>query len=300
MHSQGMPVIEVEGRRLPISNLDKVLYPGGTTKGELLHYYATTAGALLPHLHDRPLSFLRYPDGPRGTTFFTKRVPPGTPDWVSSCEVPHSDGSASRQVLVQNAAALMWAANLVVEFHTPQWLAQRPGEADRLVLDLDPGAPASVVECCQVAQWLRDRLTADGLYACVKTSGSKGLHIICPLEPAPSRQVTEYARALAVQATAALPELAIHTMARHRRPGRVFIDYSQNAKAKTTAAPYTARARHSPTVSTPVTWSEIEHCTDPEQLHFELDGIAARLNRYGDLLAGLVSGERAGPLPEPS
>ncbi|CAM5700026.1 hypothetical protein STENM223S_06013 [Streptomyces tendae] len=148
---------------MALSNLDKVLYPAaGFTKGELLHYYATAAEVLLPHLRDRPVSFLRYPDGPDGQVFFTKNVPPGTPDWVTTAEVPRSEGPA-RMVLVQDLASLMWAANLVTEFHTHQWTADDPGEADRLVFDLDPGPPATVVQCCEVALWLRERLAADGV-----------------------------------------------------------------------------------------------------------------------------------------
>ncbi|GAA1935856.1 non-homologous end-joining DNA ligase [Streptomyces sodiiphilus] len=294
-----MPVIEVEGRRLTLSNLEKVIYPGGTTKGELLHYYAANAGALLPHLRDRPLSLLRYPDGPRGQVFFTKNVPPGTPGWVNTCMVPHSDGSTTAQILVQDAPSLVWAANLVVELHTPQWPCRSPGEADRLVLDLDPGPPAGIVECCEVAMWLREVLAADGLHAYPKTSGAKGLHLLVPLEPAGSREVTEYARALAVRAARELPGLAIATMTRRLRPGKVFIDFSQNARAKTTAAPYTARARASPVVSTPVTWEEIGRCENPEQLRFEIEHVAARLEAHGDLLAGLLDRERARPLPAP-
>ncbi|MDJ0462244.1 non-homologous end-joining DNA ligase [Streptomyces sp. H27-C3] len=293
------PITEVEGRRLALSNLDKVLYPAtGTTKGEVLHYYATTAGALLAHLHNRPLSFLRYPDGPDGQRFFTKNPPPGTPSWVRTAEVPRSDDRAARQVLVQDLSTLMWAANLVVEFHTPQWQADDPGRADRLVIDLDPGAPATVAECCEVALWLRDRLAADGLGAYPKTSGSKGLHLLAPLEPTPSDEVTAYAKALAFEAESALPHLVVHRMTRSLRPGKVFVDFSQNSASKTTAAPYTLRARDEPTVSTPVTWEEIEAGpADPELLVFRAGDIGARLGRYGDLLGPLINRNRARPLP---
>ncbi|MFJ2767955.1 non-homologous end-joining DNA ligase [Streptomyces sp. NPDC087300] len=291
------PITEVEGRRLALSNLEKVLYPvGGFTKGELLHYYAGTAGALLAHLYNRPVSFLRYPDGPEGQRFFAKNVPPGTPSWVRTADVPRSDGTA-RQILVQDLATLMWAANLVTEFHTPQWQADAPGQADRLVLDLDPGAPATIVECCAAALWLRDRLTADGFHVYAKTSGSKGLHLLVPLEPTPAERVTAYAKELAVEAERELPALVVHRMTRSLRPGKVFVDFSQNAAAKTTAAPYTLRARPEPTVSTPVTWAEIEQCDDPGLLVFRADDIAPRLRRYGDLLGPLINLNRARPLP---
>ncbi|QEU91836.1 non-homologous end-joining DNA ligase [Streptomyces kanamyceticus] len=291
------PITEVEGRRLALSNLEKVLYPaGGFTKGEMLHYYASTAGALLAHLHNRPVSFLRYPDGPEGQRFFAKNVPPGTPSWVRTADVPRSDGTA-RQILVQDLATLMWAANLVTEFHTPQWQADAPGQADRLVLDLDPGAPATIVECCGAALWLRERLMADGFHVYAKTSGSKGLHLLVPLEPTPAERVTAYAKELAVEAERELPALVVHRMTRSLRPGKVFVDFSQNAAAKTTATPYTLRARPEPTVSTPVTWAEIEQCDERDQLVFRADDIAPRLRRYGDLLGPLINLNRARPLP---
>ncbi|MFF7278716.1 non-homologous end-joining DNA ligase [Streptomyces griseorubiginosus] len=291
------PITEVEGRRLALSNLEKVLYPAtGFTKGELLHYYATTADVLLPHLRDRAVSFLRYPDGPDGQVFFAKNVPPGTPDWVTTAEVPRSEGPA-RMVLVQDLASLMWAANLVTEFHTHQWLVGAPEEADRLILDLDPGAPATIVECCEVALWLRERLAADGVEAYPKTAGSKGLHLLAAVRGASSDQVSEYAKRLAVEAERALPRLALHRMTRNLRPGKVFVDWSQNAARKTTATPYTLRARAVPLVSAPVTWGEVEECGAPGRLAFQAGDMVPRLQDYGDLLAPLLDAERAALLP---
>ncbi|MFI0515353.1 non-homologous end-joining DNA ligase [Streptomyces sp. WSLK1-5] len=291
------PITEVEGRRLALSNLEKVLYPAtGFTKGEVLHYYATAADVLLPHLRGRAVSFLRYPDGPEGQVFFAKNVPPGTPDWVTTAEVPRSEGPA-RMVLVQDLASLMWAANLVTEFHTHQWLVDSPDEADRLVLDLDPGAPATVVECCEVALWLRERLAADGIEAYPKTAGSKGLHLLAAVRGASSERVSEYARQLAVEAERAMPGLALHRMTRSLRPGKVFVDWSQNAARKTTATPYTLRARDRPLVSAPVTWTEVEECAAPGQLAFLAGDIGPRVQDYGDLLAPLLDAERASRLP---
>ncbi|MFR9723023.1 non-homologous end-joining DNA ligase [Streptomyces sp. MS19] len=294
-----MPVVTVEGRRLPLSHLDKVLYPDGTTKGEVLHHYASHGAVLLPHLRDRPLSLLRYPDGPEGQRFFTKNVPPGTPDWVNTTDVPRSGGGTLRQVMVQDLPSLVWVANMVAELHTPQWRASTPGVADRLVFDLDPGAPATVVDCCRVALWLRERLAADGLAAYPKTSGSKGLHLLCPLRPAPSERASAYAKTVAVEATAGLPGLAIAVMARQERPGRVFIDHSQNAARKTTAAPYTLRARAAATVSAPVTWEEVAECADPADLDIRLPDLPGRLAAYGDLMRPLTTRRTARPLPEP-
>jgi len=291
------PITEVEGRRLALSNLEKVLYPAtGFTKGEVLHYYATAADVLLPHLRDRAVSFLRYPDGPEGQVFFTKNVPPGTPDWVTTAEVPRSEGPA-RMVLVQDLASLMWAANLVTEFHTHQWLVDAPEEADRLVLDLDPGAPATIVECCEVALWLRERLAADGIEAYPKTAGSKGLQLLAAVRGASSDQVSEYAKQLAVEAERAMPRLALHRMTRSLRPGKVFVDWSQNAARKTTATPYTLRARSRPLVSAPVTWTEVEECTVPGRLSFQAGDMGPRLQDYGDLLDPLLDSERASRLP---
>ncbi|MFZ3559815.1 non-homologous end-joining DNA ligase [Streptomyces sp. BH055] len=291
------PITEVEGRRLTLSNLEKVLYPAsGFTKGELLHYCATVAEALLPQLRDRPVSFLRFPDGPDAQRFFAKNVPPGTPSWVTTAEVPRSDG-VSRQVLVQDLPTLMWAANLVTEFHTPQWRVDAPGRADRLVFDLDPGAPADIVQCCEVAVWLRERLARDGLEAFAKTSGSKGLHLLVPLVPTASERVSAYAKGLAREAEAALPRLVVHRMARNLRGGKVFVDHSQNSAAKTTAAAYTVRARERATVSAPVTWGEVEGCGAAGELVFVAGDVVARLGRDGDLLAGLFDSGRAGELP---
>ncbi|MFD3697729.1 non-homologous end-joining DNA ligase [Streptomyces sp. NPDC058646] len=292
------PITLVEGRRIALSNLDKVLYPEtGFTKGEVLHYYATVADALLAHVHDRPVSFLRYPDGPEGQLFFTKNPPPGTPDWVKTAPVPRSEDPSAEQVVIADMATLMWAANLVVEFHTPQWPAGSPAVADRLVVDLDPGPPATVVECCAAALWLRERLAADGLEAYAKTSGSKGLHLSVALEPTPSEQVSAYAKLIAQEAERELTGLVVHRMAKTLRPGKVFVDHSQNAAAKTTAAPYTLRARARPTASAPVSWAEVEACRDPADLVFLADDIAPRLERDGDLFAPLTDPGRAGRLP---
>ncbi|MFE5403730.1 non-homologous end-joining DNA ligase [Streptomyces sp. NPDC056580] len=291
------PITEVEGRRVALSNLEKVLYPEtGFTKGELLHYYATVADVMLPHLRDRAVSLLRYPDGPDGQVFFTKNVPPGTPDWVMTAEVPRSEGPA-RMLLVQDLPSLMWAANLVAEFHTHQWLVQSPDEADRLVFDLDPGAPATIVQCCEVALWLRERLAADGIEAYAKTAGSKGLHLLAAVRGSSPERTSEYAKALAVEAEKAMPRLVVHRMTKSLRPGKVFVDWSQNAGRKTTAAPYTVRARVAPLVSAPVTWGEVEGCRGAEELEFSAGDVLGRVREVGDLMRGLVEGRRVGQLP---
>ncbi|MFI0168399.1 non-homologous end-joining DNA ligase [Streptomyces sp. NPDC017095] len=293
------PITEVEGRRVALSNLEKVLYPEtGFTKAELLHYYATAATALLPHLRGWAVSFLRYPDGPEGQLFFTKNVPPGTPEWVTTAEVPRSSAdSPARMVVVQDLPSLVWAANLVTEFHTHQWLVRTPQEADRLVFDLDPGPPAHIVHCCEVALWLRERLAVDGIEAYPKTAGSKGLHLLAAVRGGTSEQASEYAKALAVEAERAMPRLVVHRMTKSLRPGKVFVDWSQNAARKTTAAPYTVRARRTPLVSAPVTWEEVADCRSPAQLEFQAGDMAPRLTDHGDLLAPLLDRRSATRLP---
>jgi bifunctional non-homologous end joining protein LigD len=295
-----MPITEVEGRRLALSNLDKVLYPRtGWTKGEAIHYYASVADALLPHLDGRPLSFLRYPDGVEATAFFAKNVPPGTPEWVTTCEVHRSHGSTDRHVMIQDLPSLVWAANLAaLELHTPQWRIDAERQADRIVFDLDPGQGATVLDCRDVAFWLRDRLAEDGLTAYPKTSGSKGLHLLASLRRTDSELVQSYARRLAVEAERALPDLALHRMARQLRTGKVFVDHSQNNYAKTTAAPYTLRARHRPTVSTPVGWEELAAAQSPEDLVFLATDVPERLRRLGELMAPLCAAGDAPPLPD--
>jgi bifunctional non-homologous end joining protein LigD len=308
-----MPVADVGGRRIKLSNLDKVLWPEpGFTKGEALHYYSQVAGVLLPHLRDRPASFLRFPEGVEGQRFFAKNVPPGAPEWVSTADV-ETRSATVHHVLVQDLPTLLWAANLAaLEFHVPQWRvdASSGGDtssggdasteggreaADRIVFDLDPGPPATVVECCEAALLVRDALREDGLDAWPKTSGSKGLHLYVPLTGASSAATSAYAKALAVRLERSRPELVLHRMKRGLRPGKVFVDWSQNARSKTTVAPYVLRARAEPTVSTPLGWDEVEACERPEDLAFRPDAVRERVAEYGDLLAPLF--EQAFELP---
>ncbi|NGO73549.1 non-homologous end-joining DNA ligase [Streptomyces boncukensis] len=290
-----MPHTEIEGRRLSLSNLDKVLYPAtGFTKGEAIHYYASVADTLLPHLDGRPLSFLRFPDGVEAERFFTKHVPRGTPDWVTVREITVTSKTPMHQVLLQDRASLVWAANLAaLELHTPQWRVEHQGEADRLVLDLDPGEGADILDCRTVADWLRARTAGDGAELLPKTSGSKGLHLLAAIEPLDSLAVSGYAKRLAREAEAALPELAVSRMEKALRGGKVLVDWSQNSAAKTTAAPYTVRANRLPTVSTPVTWDELAAAETAEDLVFVTADLPRRLREQGDLLRPLLEGARA-------
>ncbi|PJN21436.1 non-homologous end-joining DNA ligase [Kitasatospora sp. CB02891] len=290
-------VTEVEGRRLVLSHLDKVLWPAtGWTKGEALYYYAQIAPAMLPHLRGRAASFLRFPSGIGEEGFFAKNPPPGLPAWVHTVTAPSHEGPKQR-VAVDDLPTLMTVANgYALELHVPQWTAESgPDAHDRLVVDLDPGPGADLTHCCQVALLIREALAADGLVCRPKTSGSKGLHLYAALRPAPARQVGDYARALAERLAREHPALVVSRMTKALRRGKVFVDWSQNATAKTTAAPYTLRATSVPGVSAPVSWSEVEQCTDPAELTFSPEEVLDRFAEQGDPLADLLSDDQALP-----
>lgn len=289
--------VEVDGRRIVLSNLDKVLYPGtGFTKGEVIDYYARVAPVLLPHLADRPVSFKRYPDGVDGEGFFAKNAPRGTPDWVRTVRLPAPGSGMDREtldyVVIQDLPTLVWAANLAaLELHVPQWTVGPRGgvrQPDLLVLDLDPGAPATVVECAQVACMLRDLLADDGLDAYPKTSGSKGMQVYASVAAASEEHTSAYARDLAQRLERQHPDLVVSRMAKNLRPGKVLVDWSQNNVAKTTVAPYSLRARSEPTVSTPVSWDEVDGCRRPGDLTFLAEDVLARVEKDGDLFEPLL------------
>ena len=285
--------VEVEGRSLVLSNLDKVLYPEvGFTKGQVLDYYTRIAPVLLPHLADRPLTLKRYPDGVEGHSFYEKNAPSHRPDWLRVERLPSPGSTKQRETIdyavVDDLASLVWVGNLAcLELHTPQWRVRDGAqqEPDLLVLDLDPGPPASIVECCEVALLLRERLAADGLEAYAKTSGSKGMQLAAR---APQPDTSGYAKARAQELEAAHPALVVHRMTRAIRPGKVLVDWSQNSTAKTTVSVFSLRARPHPTVSTPLTWEEVEACRAPEDLVFRTDEALARVAEHGDLWAALA------------
>jgi len=297
--------VAVDGRRLTLSNLTKVLYPEtGFTKGEVVDYYSRIAPVLLPHVADRPATRKRYPDGVDGPSFFEKNAPSHTPSWVRTVVLPSPGSSMGREtvryVVVDDLPTLVWLANLAaLELHVPQWTVGPRGgvrDADRLVFDLDPGPPATIVECCEVACLLRDALGEVGLDAWAKTSGSKGMQLYVPLKPVDWQQVHAYAKDLAQRMEGEHPKLIVHRMDKRLRPGKVFIDWSQNNSAKTTVAPYSLRARAHPTASTPVTWDEVGACRDPEDLRFLAGDVLDRVREHGDLFAPLL----ATPQPLPS
>ena len=293
--------VDVEGRSLVLTNLAKVMYPEtGFTKGHVIDYYLRIAPALLPHIAGRPLTLKRYPDGVTGQHFYAKHAPDHRPSWVQT-ERLYSPGSLSgqdwvRYVIAGDLQTLIWTANLAgLELHTPQWRLPHQGEPDLLVFDLDPGAPATIVECCAVALLLRPLLEELGLEPFAKTSGGKGLQLLASLSGVTaglsSDQASTLARELADQLGREHPGAIISNMKRALRPGKVLIDWSQNNAFKTTVTPYSLRARSKPTVSTPVSWDEITGCERPADLVFTSDEVLERVAEHGDLLAPLTAAQ---------
>ena len=295
-------MVEVDGRTLKISNLAKVLYPeSGTTKGEVLHYYAQVAPVLLPHLADRAVTRIRWPDGTGGNQFFEKNLPAGAPKWLRSVTVSStgSRGGGDRITypVIEDTAALTYLANLAsLELHVHQWkfgADDRPVNPDRMVIDLDPGAPAGLGECCQVALLVRDKLAERGLSCAPVTSGSKGLHLYAAL---PGRldadAVRDQAQEVAQELTEERGDLVVWKMTKTLRPGKVFLDWSQNTAAKTTITPYSLRGRGRPYVAAPRTWDEIEAgAEDAEEIeHLMLDEVLTRLESDGDIFGDQLDG----------
>jgi bifunctional non-homologous end joining protein LigD len=283
--------VDIEGRRLTLSNLDKVLYPeAGFTKAQVLDYYTRIAPVLLPHLRDRPLTLKRYPEGVTGGFFFEKNAPSHRPDWVRTATIASPGSTRNREtinyVVVDELPTLVWVANLAsLELHTPMWRVTK-GRPDMVVVDLDPGPPATIVECCRVACLVRDETD---LQWQAKTSGSKGLQLYAPVhDERTSDETSADMKALAEKLEKAHPDLVVSRMTKSLRPGKVLLDWSQNNSAKTTVSVYSLRAREQPTVSTPVTWDEVERCQKPDDLVFLADDVLARVEEMGDLFAPLL------------
>ncbi|HEX4472908.1 MAG TPA: non-homologous end-joining DNA ligase [Nocardioides sp.] len=290
--------VDVEGRTLKLSNLDKVLYPQtGTTKGEVLNYYAQVAPVLLPLLKDRPVTRVRWPNGVEKARFFEKNAPAGTPSWVRTADLPTTGSRGESRhgdrlvfPIIDDLATLTWAANLAaLELHVHQWTVDTKGKvrgADRIVIDLDPGEGAGLHECCQVALLVRDQLAERDLDLRPVTSGSKGLHLYAPLSRRQDSEKTSgTAKAVAEALQAEHPKLVTATMTKARRSGKVFLDWSQNAGSKTTVSPYSLRGVERPFVATPVTWDEVsDGAEDPLGLEqFRYDEVLARVAEHGDL-----------------
>jgi bifunctional non-homologous end joining protein LigD len=282
------PEVDVDGRRLKLSNLDKVLYPKpGFTKGQVIDYYTRVAPAALQHLHGRALTLKRYPNGVDGKYFYEKQKPSHAPDWVRSATIETGDRDIDF-VLCDDLPTLVWLANLAdLELHPSLALATDPDRPTVLAFDLDPGEPAALPECREVALLLRDLLADLGLDCLAKTSGSKGMQVYVPLNtPVTYDDTKPFAQAIAQLLERQHSKLVVSSMKKSLRGGKVFIDWSQNSRHKTTVAVYSLRARERPTVSTPVTWEEIED--DDLALIFETGDVLERLEEHGDLFAPVL------------
>lgn len=296
-------VVEVDGHELSLSNLDKVMWPAtGFTKAELIDYYQRIGPVMAPHLAGRPVTLKRYPDGVDGASFFEKNCPSHRPPWVETVEILSSGRRAGRSTpeligycLLDSPAHLVWTANLAaIELHPGLQTAPHLDRPTCVVFDLDPGAPADVLTCAEVAVRLRDLLGHLNLESWVKTSGSKGLQLYVPLNSpdVDFDRTRDFALAIGQVLERDLPELVTTTMAKDQRTAKVFIDWSQNAFSKTTVGVYSLRARERPTVSTPLSWSELEEALagdDAARLRFEADAVVARVEAGGDLFAPVLS-----------
>lgn len=297
MSPSSKPVqVEIEGRTLSLSNLDKVLYPSvGFTKGQVIDYYTRIAPALIPHLRDRPLTLKRYPNGVDAEFFYEKNCPKHRPDWFPTAEV--WSGGNNRFMyycMVQDLACLVWVANLAtLELHTSLSYHTNLSQPRSMVFDLDPGPPANIVDCCKVGLWVRDFFAAAGLETLAKTSGSKGLQLYVPLNTEVDYvQTKTVSKGLAQRMEREHPGEVVHLQRKDLREGKVLIDWSQNDEYKTTINVYSLRARERPTISTPVTWAEVRETFesgDPSRLVFTSDDALERFEKHGDLFEPLLT-----------
>ncbi len=288
--------IEIQGRHLKLSNLEKVLYPAaGFTKQQIIDYYVRIAPAMLPHLQDRPLTRKRYPNGVDQEFFYEKNAPQHRPDWVKTVPI-WSEGNRRtvHYILANDLPTLVWLANLAaIELHPSLSLAKDVSTPTMMVFDLDPGPPANIVQCCRVGMWLREIFEHFGLQSFPKTSGSKGLQIYVPLNtPTNYHETKTFSHALAQLLEHEHPEMVVSDMKKQVRTGKVLVDWSQNDEHKTTVAVYSLRARERPTVSTPATWEEVEQTLkkkDAGLLVFEAGQTVKRFEKMGDLFAPLLT-----------
>jgi len=289
-------VLTVEGKPVPVSNLDKVYYPkAGFTKGEMLAYYIKVSSVLLPHLEGRPLTMKRYPNGVEAPFFYEKQCPRPKPPFVETCQVTrHHEPGAIQFCLVNNLPTLVWAANLGdLELHT--FLSRSPHvhKPTQIVFDLDPGAPADAVQCAQVALWIREMFTNLRLKIFIKSSGSKGMQVYVPLNtPTTYQETSAFAKAVAQALEKAHPELVVSDMKKALRKGKVLVDWSQNSETKTTVCVYSLRAKERPFVSMPLEWTEVERCLkkkDASLVFFEAAAALKRVEKLGDLFAPVLT-----------
>lgn len=296
------PVVTIDDRQLKLSNLDKVLYPEvGFTKGEVIDYYARIAPTMVPHVGDRGVTLRRYPDGVEAGSFFEKRCPSHRPEWVPVAIGPGDRVGNIEYCRLDSRAALVWSANMAaLEIHAPMARCHDIETPTMVVFDLDPGAPADIHDCCEVALWIREVLDGLSLQVWPKTSGSKGLQLYLPVNGADGGLTHEGASAFALAVAQALEkhhgDRVLSNMNKALRGGKVFVDWSQNSRHKTTVAPYSLRARPRPTVSTPVAWDEVEACAEGDtDLAFAAADVLERIETDGDLFAGVLTVEQSLP-----
>ena len=283
--------IDLDGRRLELTNLDKVLWPAaGFTKGQAIDYYARVADTILPHLAGRPLTRVRFPDGVDAQRFYEKRCPKHRPDWVRTVPIEMGTVGTVDFCLCDDRPTLIWLAQLAaLELHPSLSLAKAIDRPTVVAFDLDPGAPAAIPECCRVALTLRDLFGELGLECFPKTSGSKGIQVYLPLNGRATYDRTKsFARAVALTLERSDPDLVVSKQKKELRKGKVLVDWSQNDRAKTTVAAYSLRARDHPTASTPITWAEVESAKEDKDLRFEADDVIKRVARSGDLFAPVL------------
>jgi bifunctional non-homologous end joining protein LigD len=290
--------VEIEGKTLKLSNLDKVFYPKtGFAKGQVIDYYTRVAPVALPHLEGRPLTMKRYPNGVEGKFFYEKECPKHRPDWVRTKRITSRGSTKDRThvnfCVVDDLATLVWAANLAdLELHTSLSKADDITHPTAVAFDLDPGPGTTIVECCQIALWLRTIFGELGIEGFPKTSGSKGLQVYVPLNSGATYTKTRaFALALAELLERTHPELVVSNMKKELRRGKVLVDWSQNNQHKTTVSVYSLRAKERPTASTPVTWEEVEKCMkkgDPDLLSFEAPEVLKRVDKHGDLFSPVL------------
>ncbi len=294
--------VEIVGRRLPLSNLEKDLYPSyGFTKARILEYYRRIAPFILPHLKDRALTFKRYPEGVEKDFFFEKRCPDHRPVWVKTAEIPQDDTEPMKVCLVNDLETLIWVENLAsLELHVPLARADSPETPDSMVFDLDPGEPAGILDCARVALILRDLLSELGLESYVKTSGKKGLHVYVPLNRKGTtfEDTKTFSKAVAGIMQKHYPDLVTAKMAKKERQAKVFINWSQNDSTKTMICVYSLRAREKPFVSFPLEWVELENLAgsgDPKKLEVMYSEAVSRAEEKGDLFREVLVKEQKLP-----
>jgi bifunctional non-homologous end joining protein LigD len=284
--------VEVDGRTLSLSNLDKVLWPKTkTVKGEAIDYYARVADTLLPHLRGRPVTLVRFPEGVDGFRFYEKRAPKGAPDWVKTARVGFDRAGEIDFVVCDDKPTLIWLAQLAaLELHPSLSKARNMEVPTSMVFDLDPGPPAAIKECCVVGLRVRELFEGLGLESFAKSSGSKGLQVYVPLNGRTKYERTKpYSQAVAQALEQAEPDLVVSKMTKKLRVGKVLVDWSQNTRSKTTVSVYSLRARERPTISTPVTWDEVEAgAKGRTDLRFEADDVLKRIEKHGDLFAPVL------------